>query len=656
MKYRAALIENIAGRQFASPVAVRRAGSPTSHFAALIAALVLIAVANSARAEAPPIWELRPYKILVLVAPDASPVWTDDRLDALRESLPPRAAALFGAAWEVETTTAGSAVRRSVWSDASDSSMPRAPSPVAIAAELPDAGQYDKLMVLAPAATPAGFAITAREFDTATGLWGVPAARRCARADQVNGEAFVALATAFQPLAQVRPGEGGVATVRVRAFGLPPRDRRLSPLEVGSVFRLARAYTDGDTGGSSQSAESASASYVVVEEVNETGATGTIHTPLGPRVGTSAAQDALLALGVVASHGGTELELVQMGETDAPLAGFDVIARPVDRPQDAASLGRTDRQGRVYVAADETRLWTLDVVVGGQPIARTLMAPGWRERLTWSLPIDSQQMAALAAIDSLHADLVDRVIRREVSLARIQSRLASDETDRARELIDQLRSEQQASRDSLKTRIEQARREHTTGGDAPTSTIALWDRLLGQLAVELDLARIDAALAASRGDDIPPPGWERYTSTDGGFQVLFPGKPTEDEGTADTSVGAIAYRSASLAVTEGESTTSYVVTHAEVPPQLQALPANELLTQAQKIVADVQGFAVEQSNPIDQDGSVGVELTAAQGELRARARLFVVGKRSYQVIVTGTQQEVDSEDATRFLDSFQLTP
>jgi hypothetical protein len=369
-----------------------------------------------------------------------------------------------------------------------------------------------------------------------------------------------------------------------------------------------------------------------------------------------------LALGVTASHAGTELELVRTGETDAALAGFELFASPIDRPEDATSLGRTDRRGRVHVtanaagAADEAKLWKVDVVVGGQPIARTLLVPGWRERLTWEIPLDSQQTAALGAIDLLHAELVDSVIRREVALARIQSRLADDETDQARELIDQLRSEQQANRDSLKTRIEQARREHTTGGDAPTSTIALWDRLLGQLAVELDSARIDAALAASGGDDIPPPGWERYTSTDGGFQVLFPGKPTEDEGTADTSVGAIAYRSVALAVTEGESTTSYVVTHAEVPPQLQALPANELLTQAQKIVADVQGFAVEQSNPIDQDGSVGVELTAAQGELRARARLFVVGKRSYQVIVTGTQQEVDSEDATRFLDSFQLTP
>ncbi len=660
MKCRTALVETIAGRKVASPIAVRRPRTLSAHFFALIAALVLVVAANSARAAAPPIWELRPYRILVLVVPDSSPVWTDDRLDALRESIPPRAGALFGAAWEVETTLAGSAVRRTVWSDVwsdvSDSSAPRAPSPQALAVEVSDAGQYDKLMVLSLAATPVGFAVAAQEYDTATGLWGEPATRRTTEANRIGGEAFIALATAFQPLAQVRLGEGGAATVRVRAIGLPPRDRRLTPAQVGSVFRLVRARSGGDPDGSAPPADRTSSSFVVVDEVNETGATGSVYTPLGWAAGTSSAQDTWLALGVVASHPGTEVELVQTGATAEPLAGFELTARPVDRQDDTIRLGRTDRRGRLHVAARGTHLWTLDVVVGGQTIARTLMVPGWQEHLIWELPIDERRMAALSAIDSLHADLVSSVLRREVALARIKSRLAAEETERARELIDELRRDLQSERGALTQRVERARREAAAGGEPVASTAALWDRLRGQLASEFDPARVDEALAAAGGDDIPPAGWQRYASVEGGFAVLFPGEPAEDKNTVDTPVGPIAYSAVSLTAQEGESTKTYAVSYEEIPEQMQELPANELLTQTFQTFATVKGFQVEQTTPIDLGGTAGVELTAAMGELRARVRVFVAEKRSYQVLVSGTQEQVDSDDAKRFLDSFQFTP
>src|SRR5262249_21338343 len=39
-----------------------------------------------------------------------------------------------------------------------------------------------------------------------------------------------------------------------------------------------------------------------------------------------------------------------------------------------------------------------------------------------------------------------------------------------------------------------------------------------------------------------------------------------------------------------------------------------------------------------------------------RGRLYLVNRRRYQVVVVGTESWTSSEDATKFLDSFTLTP
>jgi hypothetical protein len=50
---------------------------------------------------------------------------------------------------------------------------------------------------------------------------------------------------------------------------------------------------------------------------------------------------------------------------------------------------------------------------------------------------------------------------------------------------------------------------------------------------------------------------------------------------------------------------------------------------------------------------VTADLPGKKGVIRAR--IYVVGKRLYQVMVIGTSDTANSGDATKFLESFQLT-
>jgi hypothetical protein len=145
---------------------------------------------------------------------------------------------------------------------------------------------------------------------------------------------------------------------------------------------------------------------------------------------------------------------------------------------------------------------------------------------------------------------------------------------------------------------------------------------------------------------------EEFTSTDYKFKVKFPGKPKQTE---RTELG-IKVKMFSVEERDG----AYMVGVSDMP-----IPERESERQIQNRLDGARDGAIrnvngklKSSSPITLNGKYpGREFTATitkpiQGQ--TRARIYLVNRRLYQVMLVGTDSYATSPQATEFLNSFQL--
>lgn len=148
------------------------------------------------------------------------------------------------------------------------------------------------------------------------------------------------------------------------------------------------------------------------------------------------------------------------------------------------------------------------------------------------------------------------------------------------------------------------------------------------------------------------PEWKVFTFKEGGFAAAFPKAPAESTQRVKAATGELKVR---LYVAEGQGDVSYVVSWTDLPAK-EARKGTE-----QKRLDFAQGGAVSSSRgklrsstKRDLDGHPGRELIIdGPGESSVRVRLYVVGRRLYQVMAVGMGAAA-SRQALHFLDSFRL--
>lgn len=149
--------------------------------------------------------------------------------------------------------------------------------------------------------------------------------------------------------------------------------------------------------------------------------------------------------------------------------------------------------------------------------------------------------------------------------------------------------------------------------------------------------------------------WEKFSSSEGAFSALMPGTPTQQVRTAKTSSGLV---DAYMFLVERRD-VAYVVAYSDYPnPMIQAGTPKLILDGARDgAVANVQGKLVRES-VISLDGHQGRELQIESpgGKVTVTARLFLVDRRLYQVMVLMHNDKASSEDVNKFLDSFRIQP
>lgn len=148
------------------------------------------------------------------------------------------------------------------------------------------------------------------------------------------------------------------------------------------------------------------------------------------------------------------------------------------------------------------------------------------------------------------------------------------------------------------------------------------------------------------------PSWKVYTYKNGGFAAAFPKMPTESTQRVKSATGELKVH---LYVAEGSGEVSYVVSWTDLPAK-EARKGTE-----QKRLDFAQGGAVSSSRGKLRsstkrtiDGHPGRELIIdGPGESSVRVRLYVVGRRLFQVLAVGPGSAA-SRQALHFLDSFRL--
>lgn len=157
-----------------------------------------------------------------------------------------------------------------------------------------------------------------------------------------------------------------------------------------------------------------------------------------------------------------------------------------------------------------------------------------------------------------------------------------------------------------------------------------------------------------------PTNWKTFESAEGRFSIQFPGTPKVGTEPLD-SAGQVVLHKSSL-TTKAE----YGVIYADYPMKIEgAAAAKQILDDGAKgAVAGVSSELLSISE-ISLSGNPGRALKERMKDgAIMQMRMFLVGQRLYQIAITmPTMQGAKVKDvaiyeqaATRFLDSFQLTP
>lgn len=141
-----------------------------------------------------------------------------------------------------------------------------------------------------------------------------------------------------------------------------------------------------------------------------------------------------------------------------------------------------------------------------------------------------------------------------------------------------------------------------------------------------------------------------FVSEEGGFSVSMPGEPNEETQTVPTEAGDIEVHMFSVE----SGGTAYLVGYSDYPPDLVEMVDSEVLLDSARDGAVDDGTLVsEESITLDDYPGRSLTVDTSDEDIMVFARIFLVGNRLYQVVVS-TGEDALTEDMSGFFDSFKL--
>jgi hypothetical protein len=173
---------------------------------------------------------------------------------------------------------------------------------------------------------------------------------------------------------------------------------------------------------------------------------------------------------------------------------------------------------------------------------------------------------------------------------------------------------------------------------------------------QLICATVFAALVAAavaNYDKFLPLKWQTYTAPDNSFTVEFPGKPTVEAAQAPVEGGGT--KPVTMISVNPSASTAYMVSYVD-DDNVASKSADDVLANARDgSLSKTQGTVLQQ-NRLTIQGYPAMDLQAsARGDSRFDARMVVVGKRLYMLMIVATvEQDRTPKNIQRMFASFKI--
>jgi hypothetical protein len=171
-------------------------------------------------------------------------------------------------------------------------------------------------------------------------------------------------------------------------------------------------------------------------------------------------------------------------------------------------------------------------------------------------------------------------------------------------------------------------------------------------------AQEHSARPSATPSSTPPPvtamdasGWVKFISDDGRFSVLVPDSPTEKTETTDSTHGP--YTTHLFVVKDTSSV--YLIGWVDYDPSFNFNRQAELEANRDNFVKGLNATLVSTRSTVI-NGYSAIEFTAEAGDRLFKSRVFLVGRRPYQIVIGSPKTMDNATVMNRFFNSFKVTP
>ena len=150
---------------------------------------------------------------------------------------------------------------------------------------------------------------------------------------------------------------------------------------------------------------------------------------------------------------------------------------------------------------------------------------------------------------------------------------------------------------------------------------------------------------------IAAPGWTKFTSEEGRFSVLMPGTPEDKVETTPSDHGP--YTTHLLILRQPRNV--FLIGWVDYDPSFNFNRQTELEMNRDNFVKGVNARLIE-TRATRIDGYPALEFTAENANRIFRSRVYMVGRRPYQLVIGSPKGIDDTVNINRFFNSFKISP
>ncbi|HET6854663.1 MAG TPA: hypothetical protein VFH46_20345 [Pyrinomonadaceae bacterium] len=146
-------------------------------------------------------------------------------------------------------------------------------------------------------------------------------------------------------------------------------------------------------------------------------------------------------------------------------------------------------------------------------------------------------------------------------------------------------------------------------------------------------------------------GWVKFTSESGRFSVLMPDTPTDKTETTQSEHGP--YTTHLFIVKD--TTSVYLIGWVDYDPEFNFNRQSEMEANRDNFVKGINARLLN-TRALTIDGYPALEFSAETADRIFKSRVYMVGRRPYQIVIGSPKDLDDSANLNRFFNSFKVRP